>query len=94
MATLTTPPRTPAAKLAAVPQPVEGPVWIPVPQGAERVSLCDRTIRRAIAAGELPGYKFGKALRVRVDELDAWATAKVIPSARSGRPVRAGGASR
>ena len=65
-----------------------------MPDAGARVSLCDKTIRRAISAGELPGYKFGKALRVRVDELDAWAAAKVIPSARSGRPVRAGGAAR
>lgn len=84
----------PRAALTAVPIPsTDAPkAWVPLSAGAERLSLCERTLRRAISAGELPGYKFGKALRVRVDELDAWAAAKVIPSARSGRPVRAGGA--
>ena len=51
---------------------------------AARLSLCDRTIRRAISAGDLPGYKLGKSLRVRLDELDAWAMAKAIPNARTG----------
>lgn len=59
------------------------PVWVPLPVAGERLSLHERTIRRAISAGELPGYRFGKALRVRLDELDAWAAAKVMPHART-----------
>lgn len=59
------------------------PAWVPLPAAAERLSLCDRTIRRAISRGELRGYKFGKAVRVRLDELDAWAEGKAIPIART-----------
>ena len=53
------------------------------------MSLCERTIRRAITAGELPGYKFGKALRVRLADVDAWAMGKAMPHARTRK---AGGA--
>lgn len=74
------------------PAPGEAPpAWVPLSAGAERVSLCERTLRRAISAGELPGYRFGKALRVRLDELDAWAMSKAMPNPRTMRPVKAGG---
>lgn len=66
------------------------PAWVTLSAAAERVSLCERTLRRAISAGELPGYKFGKALRVRLDELDAWAMSKAMPDPRTMRPVKAG----
>ena len=69
------------------------PTWVPLSVAGERLSLHERTIRRAITAGELPGYKIGKALRVRLDELDAWAAAKVMPNPRTTRPTLSGGAS-
>lgn len=59
------------------------PTWVPLSVAGERLSLHERTIRRAITAGELPGYKIGKALRVRLDELDAWALSKAMPNART-----------
>lgn len=59
------------------------PVWVPLAQAAERVTLCERTLRRAMASGELPGYRFGKALRVKLSELDAWAESKAMPNART-----------
>lgn len=70
----------PADRLAVGEQP---PAWVTLAAGAERLSLCDRTLRRAIAAGELRGYKFGKALRVRLDDLDRWAESKAMPNART-----------
>lgn len=57
------------------------PAWVSLAAAAERLSLCDRTIRRAIARGELRGFKFGKAVRVRLDELDAWADSQAMPNA-------------
>lgn len=60
---------------------------------AEQIDLHPRTLRRAIAAGELPAYKFGSALRVRLDELDAWAESKAMPNPRTTRPTLSGGAS-
>ena len=62
---------------------VELPTYIPLAIGAERLSLCERTLRRAISAGELQGFKFGKALRVRLDDLDRWAESKAMPNART-----------
>lgn len=63
------------------------PVSVSLDDAGARHTLHPRTIRRAIAAGELPGYKVGSAVRVRVDELDAWMASKAIPNART---VRAG----
>ena len=60
---------------------------------AERINLHPRTLRRAIDAGDLPAYKFGSALRVRLDDLDAWAESKAIPNPRTTRPTLSGGAS-
>ncbi|MHA6511316.1 helix-turn-helix domain-containing protein [Tessaracoccus sp. Z1128] len=60
-----------------------GPIWVALAPAAERVSLCERTLRRAMANGELTGYRFGKALRVKLSELDAWAESKAMPNART-----------
>lgn len=69
-------------------QAVEPPAYVTLTVAADRLSLCDRTIRRAIAAGELTGYKFGKALRVRLADLDRWAETKAAPNARTLSKVR------
>lgn len=53
--------------------------------GGERTGLHPRTLRRAISAGELTGYKFGRALRIDLDELDRWIASKAVPNARSSR---------
>lgn len=66
----------------------EPPAYVSVTFAGERLSLCDRTIRRAIANGELRGFKFGKALRVRLDDLDRWAETKAMPNARTLSKVR------
>lgn len=71
-------------------QPPTEPVYASLDTGGARVDLHPRTIRRAISAGELTGYRFGKALRIRLDELDAWAESKAMPNPRNLRPVRAG----
>jgi excisionase family DNA binding protein len=71
-------PRTTSLTTAEAP-----PAWVPLSVASDRVSLCERTIRRAIANGELSGFKFGKALRVRLNDIDAWAESKAIPNARS-----------
>lgn len=60
-------------------------LYISVYDAAGRCSLHHLTIRRAISAGELPAYKFGRALRVKVPELDQWAASKAIPNARIRR---------
>lgn len=77
----------PRASLAAAPAREAAPaaVLVTMDDAGARCGLHGRTIRRAVSAGELPGYKFGKAFRVRVDELDAWIASKAIPNARSVR---------
>lgn len=59
------------------------PLFVSLAEAGIRCGLCERTIRRAISAGELPGFKFGKAVRVRLDDLDKWAESKAIPNART-----------
>lgn len=65
-------------------------LYVSLDDGGTRTSLHPRTLRRAITAGELTGYRFGKALRVRLDELDAWAASKAMPNPRKLAPVKAG----
>ncbi len=60
-------------------------LYVSLYEAGARVGLHDRTIRRAIQAGEIRGFKFGKALRVRLDELDAWAESKAMPDPYGGR---------
>lgn len=61
------------------------PLFVSLAEAGIRTALCERTLRRAIAAGELTGYKFGKALRVRLADVDRWAESKAMPNARTTR---------
>lgn len=61
------------------------PLYVSLYEAGVRCGLHERTIRRAITAGELRGFKFGKALRVRLDELDLWAESKAMPDPWNGR---------
>lgn len=68
--------------------PDPAPRYITIPAAAGYLSLCDRTIRRAISRGELRGFKFGKALRVRIDELDEWAEKRAMPNPNQAPATR------
>lgn len=58
--------------------------WIDQRQAAEYLGITDRTLRRMIAAGDLPAYRLGpRLLRIDVGDLDALM-----------RPVPVGGGSR
>lgn len=55
-----------------------------IQSAAERLSVCERTIRRAIARGDLPAYRMGKSsrlIRLRTDDVER--LMRPIPSARS-----------
>lgn len=43
-----------------------------VDEAAESISFSRRSFYRAIAAGELQVFKFGKMARIRVEDLDAF----------------------
>ncbi len=43
-----------------------------IPHAAEYAGVCTKTLRRRIADGSVPAYRFGpRVLRVDLDELDA-----------------------
>lgn len=51
-----------------------------IAEAAEYVPCAQRTIRRRISDGTITGYRFGRLIRVDLDELDA--AMRPIPSAR------------
>lgn len=58
------------------------PVYISITQAADVMGVCDKTVRRHIAAGRLRAYRCGKRLiRVRVEDIEY--LMREIPSARS-----------
>lgn len=58
------------------------PVYLSIPQAAEIMGVCDKTVRRHIAAGRLRAYRCGKRLiRVRIEDIEN--LMREIPTARS-----------
>lgn len=58
------------------------PVYISIPQAADAMGVCDKTVRRYIAAGRLRAYRCGKRLiRVRIEDIED--LMREIPNARS-----------
>lgn len=49
-----------------------------VKQAAERLGLSEKTVYAMIARGEIPGYKFKKAVRVEEADLEAYKASKRI----------------
>ena len=50
---------------------------------AERAGVCQRTLRRAIALGELKQYRLTqRAIRVKASDLDAWIESKAVQAWR------------
>ncbi len=57
------------------------PVYISIAQAADAMGVCDKTVRRHIAAGRLRAYRCGKKLiRVRIEDIER--LMREIPSAR------------
>ncbi|MER6936173.1 helix-turn-helix domain-containing protein [Nocardioides sp. NPDC127514] len=60
---------------------VENP-YLSLADAADHVGQSVKTLRRRIAAGTLPAYRFGpRCIRVRLSDLEA--SARPIPSSRS-----------
>jgi excisionase family DNA binding protein len=49
--------------------PATFPRLLTVPQAAEALSVCERTVWRWIEAGEIEIYRLGRAVRIAEDEL-------------------------
>jgi excisionase family DNA binding protein len=46
------------------------PAWLSVRQAARALGVVSRTVYGLINAGRLPGYRIGRVIRVRHDDLD------------------------
>ncbi len=59
--------------------------WLPLNDVAQRYSLSDKTIRRLAERGKFPqGRKFGRVIRYRVADLDAFdKTGRVEPTGKN-----------
>ena len=58
------------------------PVYLSHEEAAEAMSVSTKTIRRWIAAGNLPAYRCGKrAIRIKLEDLEA--TPRQIPAGHS-----------
>jgi len=56
-------------------------------QVAETLQVSEKTVRRMLVSGELPGYKIGGQYRIKPAELEAWIAEQAIgkaPAAEGG----------
>ena len=61
------------------------PQWLTLGQAADILGVCTKTVRRRIAAGDLPAYKIGRrAIRIKTTDLDR--ISRRIPAARVWSP--------
>jgi excisionase family DNA binding protein len=51
-------------------------VFYTVKETAEHLRLCEKQIRRLIECGELPAHRFGTALRIKKQAIDAYVEAR------------------
>ncbi len=58
--------------------------WLSTPAAAERLGITPRTLYRFIDEGQLPAYKFGRVIRLKQADVDAYIeTCKVEPGTMS-----------
>lgn len=48
------------------------PIAVGVRKGADLVDLSETTLRVAIDKQELPAYRVGRSIRIKVSDLEAW----------------------
>jgi excisionase family DNA binding protein len=49
-----------------------------VSETAQYLRLCEKQVRRLISRGELPAYRFGTALRIKEEHINAYAEERRI----------------
>ena len=54
-------------------------MWLGTAQAARRLGITPRTLYRLIDEGELPAYKFGRVIRLRVSDVDDFVARSRIP---------------
>ena len=52
--------------------------WVSTAEAARRLGITPRTLYRFIDEGQLPGYKFGRVLRLRASEIEAFIEASRV----------------
>ena len=58
---------------------VSTPILVTLRQAAQKLSISERTLYSLIQAGEIPTVKLTRAVRLRVADLEAWASRKAGP---------------
>ena len=48
------------------------PRWLSTAEAARRLGITPRTLYRFIDEGQLPAYRFGRVIRLKQDEVDAF----------------------
>ena len=46
--------------------------WLSTGDAARRLGVPTRTLYRFLDEGELPGYRFGRVIRLKLDDVDAY----------------------
>jgi excisionase family DNA binding protein len=59
----------------------EQPGFYTVKETAGYLRLCEKQVRRLIERGELPAHRFGTALRIKKQAVDAYVEARRVPAA-------------
>lgn len=54
-------------------------VWLSTAEAAGRLGITPRTLYRFIDEGQLPAYRFGRVIRLKADEVDAFIETCRIP---------------
>lgn len=47
-------------------------VWLSTQQAARHIGVTPRTLYRMLDEGQLPGYRFGRVIRIKVSDLDVF----------------------
>jgi excisionase family DNA binding protein len=56
----------------------EQPDFHTVKETAKYLRLCEKQVRRLISRGDLAAYRFGTALRIKKEDIDAYAESRRI----------------
>lgn len=47
-------------------------IWLSTKEAADRLGVTPRTLYRFIDQGELPGYRLGRVIRLKLNDIDAF----------------------
>jgi excisionase family DNA binding protein len=68
------PERTQLDDVSTLPEPD----YVDLREGARRLSISERTVRRLVASGQLPAVRVGRRVLLRVDELREYGTSRDV----------------